>query len=63
MIELFSSDTAILLMSCAGLAVTAVSIVRDTRAERERQVVIAQSERRTDNVRQLVTEDVRAKAA
>jgi hypothetical protein len=62
-IELFSSDMAILVISCAGLAATAVSIVRDARAERERQLVIAQGVRRTDNVRQLVTEDVRAEAA
>lgn len=62
MIELFSSDTAILLFSCAGLAMTAVSIVRDTRAERERTLVIAESPQ-TDNVRTLVSDDARAKAA
>ncbi len=62
MIELFTSDTAILLFSCAGLAATAVSIVRDTHAERERTLVIAENPL-TDNVRGLVSDDARAKAA
>jgi hypothetical protein len=34
MIELLTSDPAILLVTATGLAVTAVSIVRDTRAQR-----------------------------
>jgi hypothetical protein len=36
MIEILTSDPAILLLSCVGLAATAVSIVRDTRTQRER---------------------------
>lgn len=34
MIELLTSDPAILLVTATGLVVTAVSIVRDTRAQR-----------------------------
>jgi len=35
MIEILTSDPAILLLSCVGLAVTAASIVRDTRTQRD----------------------------
>ena len=54
--DLLTSDTAILVFSCIGLALTTVSIVRDMRTQRGTPVA-------TDNIRQLVTEDVRAKAA
>ena len=63
MFELFTSDAAILLFSCAGLALTAVSILRDTRAVHERQLVIAESPPHADDVCQIVTEDGRADAA
>ncbi len=33
--DIFTSDTAILVFSFAGLAATAVSIVRDTRSQRQ----------------------------
>jgi hypothetical protein len=33
--DILTSDTAILLFSCAGLMATAVSIMRDTRTQRE----------------------------
>jgi hypothetical protein len=33
--DILTSDTAILIFSCAGLAATAVSIVRDTRSQRQ----------------------------
>jgi hypothetical protein len=36
MIEILTSDPAILVLSCVGLAATAISIVRDTRTQRER---------------------------
>lgn len=36
MIELLTSDPAIVLFSCAGLLATAVSIARDTRSARDR---------------------------
>lgn len=56
MIDLLTSDAAILLFSCAGLAVTTLSILHDMRAQRD--AVAA-----PDNLHQLVTEDVGAKAA
>ena len=37
--DIFTSDTAILLFSSAGLLATAVSIVRDTKAQQQRVVV------------------------
>jgi hypothetical protein len=33
--DIFTSDTAIVLYSFAGLMVTAISIVRDTRSQRQ----------------------------
>ena len=54
--DLLTSDAAILLFSCIGLAVTTLSILRDTRSQRAAVAV-------PDNVHQLVTEDVRAEAA
>lgn len=51
MIELLTSDAAILTFSCVGLVATAVSIVRDTRSQRAALVI-------PDNVHQLVPEDV-----
>lgn len=54
--NLLTSDAAILFFSCLGLALTTVSIVRDTRAQRATTVV-------ADNVRHFVAEDARAKAA
>jgi hypothetical protein len=36
MIDFLISDPGIVLFSCAGLLATAVSIVRDTRSERDR---------------------------
>ena len=33
--DILTSDTAILVFSCAGLMATAVSIVRDTRSQRQ----------------------------
>ena len=53
--DLLTSDTAILLFSCVGLAATTVSILRDMRSQKT--AIVA-----PDNVHQLVTEDVRAKA-
>ena len=37
--DIFTSDTAILLFSSAGLLATAVSIIRDTKAQQQRVVV------------------------
>lgn len=34
--DLLTSDPVILVMSCVGLAATAISIVRDTRAQHQR---------------------------
>ena len=44
--DIFTSDTAILLFSSAGLLATAVSIVRDTKAQHQRVAV----ERRVDQI-------------
>ena len=46
MIDILNSDTAIVVFSCAGLLVTAVSIVRDTRTMRD--------QKRTEQVVSLV---------
>ncbi len=56
---MLTSDTAIFLFSSVGLVATAISIVRDARAQREAQ-------RRpvaTDNLRPLITDEVRVEAA
>lgn len=45
-VDILISDTAIVLFTCAGLLVTAVSIVRDTRAMRD--------QKRTEQVVSLV---------
>lgn len=37
--DIFTSDTAILLFSAAGLFATAVSIVRDTKLQRQRVAI------------------------
>lgn len=54
MIQLLTSDDAILLFSCVGLLLTAVSIVRDTRAQRDALAVTP------DIVRPLPPEERRA---
>ncbi|HEY6960243.1 MAG TPA: hypothetical protein VI814_15595 [Candidatus Limnocylindria bacterium] len=56
MINLLTSDAAILFFSSIGLALTTVSIVRDMRAQRDMTVV-------ADNIHQFAAEDARAKAA
>ncbi len=59
MVELLTSDPAILLFSSVGLVATAISIVRDARAQREAQ----RRPLAVDNVRPLVTDEVRVEAA
>ena len=44
--DIFTSDSAILLFSAAGLFATAISIVRDTKAQHQRVAV----ERRVDQI-------------
>lgn len=51
--DLLTSDGAILVFSCIGLALTTLSIVRDMRSQRDTIAV-------PDSIHQLVTEDVRA---
>lgn len=54
--DMLTSDAAILVFSCVGLAVTAVSIVRDTRAQQAVRAL-------PDNVHTLVVEEAGAEAA
>jgi hypothetical protein len=37
--DILTSDTAILVLSCAGLMATAVSIVRDARSQRKHATI------------------------
>ncbi len=57
-LDIITSDPAILLFSSIGLAATAISIIRDTRAQRQEQNLVA-----ADDVQQLVADDLRSEAA
>ena len=54
--DVFTSDSAILLFSCAGLLATAVSIIHDTKAQQQRVVV----ERSAEQIRAYAEHELAA---